>query len=49
MGNPTILEGRRTAKVCPIFKKENPTNTEDHRGISILDSFNPDIIEVKEI
>lgn len=34
----TIPEEWKTAIVCPIFKKGNPTKTENYRGISLLDT-----------
>jgi len=33
-----IFEEWRIATVCPIFKKGNPTNADNHRGISLPDS-----------
>lgn len=34
----TISEEWKTAIICPIFKKGNPTKTENYKGISLLDT-----------
>lgn len=34
----TIPEEWKSAIICPIFKKGNPTKTEKYRGISLLDT-----------
>ncbi|KAE9537576.1 hypothetical protein AGLY_006599 [Aphis glycines] len=34
----TIPEEWKTAIICPIFKKGNPTRTENYKGISLLDT-----------